>query len=107
MDKSNSIRKLLEISDKFDIKKYECEDLSQTHSGFEGTPRKHPYDKSRVLIVTNPFDESQLFYEFPIKSIDFIEDIETITSEDGRSAPILRFWIKKGTMGIKSEPFIV
>jgi len=59
------------------------------------------------VLLTDPFSDDKLFYEFPVSSISFIEEIGTITSVDGRSAQKLRLWIKKGTVGLKYSPFIV
>ncbi len=101
------IKELIQSTRSFDLEKYRDIRFADTHVSFEGTPKKHSTDKTKVIIVDDPFAEEKSFYEFPISSIDYIEEIETIASEDGRTAPKLRLWIRKGTMGFKYEPFIV
>ncbi len=107
MGEKKYIKKLLEISRNFDIAKYKETDFREIYVPYTGTPKKHPTDSKRVLITDDPFSKSKTVYEFPLSSIIHVEEMETITSEEGESAPILRFWIKKGTPGIKHEPFLV
>lgn len=89
------------------IQKYREMNFFDTHVSFEGTPRKHPNDKTKVVLLTDPFSEKNAFFEFPLSAIDYIEELETISSEDGKSAVRMRLWIKKGSVGLKYEPFIV
>lgn len=107
MEQRRYIRMLLEQSNKFDITKYKEINFFNTHVSFIGTPKKHSTNKDKVIILTDPFSEQNIFYEFHINSIDYIEEIETITSEDGKTAPKMRLWIKKDSIGVKHEPFIV
>jgi inorganic pyrophosphatase len=107
MPEKRYIKKLLQISEKFDIDRYEDPDFIKSHVSFEGMPRKHATDARKIVLLTDPFSDENRFYEFPIGSISFIEEIGTITSEDGRSAQKLRLWIKRGTLGLRYTPFIV
>ncbi len=59
------------------------------------------------MLITNPFDENKQFYEFYMDSISAIEEIGTISSENCKSAYQIRIWVRKGTMAIRSETFIV
>lgn len=106
MPEKRYIRKLLQISERFDIDLYKDPDFQRSHVAFEGMPRKHVSDPKKVVLLTDPFSDKNQFYEFPISSISFIEEIGTITAEDGRSAQKLRLWIKKGTVGLRYTPFI-
>ncbi len=107
MPEKRYIKKLLQISEKFDIDRYKDPDFVKAHQSYEGMPRKHASDPKKIVLLTDPFSDENQFYEFPISSIGFIEEIGTISSEDGRSAQKLRLWIKKGTLGLKYTPFIV
>lgn len=107
MPEKRYIRKLLQISERFDVDLYKDPGFRRSHVSFEGMPRKHASDSKKVVLLTDPFSDDKLFYEFPVSSISFIEEIGTITSVDGRSAQKLRLWIKKGTVGLKYSPFIV
>ena len=101
------LKKLLEISKKYQIEPFGEVNLKETHIPFEGTPKKHPQDEKVILLLLNPFSKNHSFYEFPIESIGNVEDLGTITSEKGQSVTKIRVWVKKGMPAIKSEPFIV
>jgi inorganic pyrophosphatase len=107
MTESVYIKELIKSTRNYDIEKYRQLDFFKTHISFEGTPKKHTTDKTRVILVADPFSEEKSFYEFPVTAIDYIEEIETIAAEDGRSAPRIRLWIRKGTLGFRYEPFMV
>ena len=40
-------------------------------------------------------------------TISSIEEIGTLSSEHGKNAYMIRLWVKKGNMAIRSETFIV
>jgi hypothetical protein len=107
MDDLNYIRTLLEKSGSFDIDIYKDINLKKSHAPYEGTPKKHPTDKNILILLTNPFSKRSQFYEFSLESIGNIEDLGTITSEEGESAYMVRVWIKRGLTALKTEPFIV
>ncbi|MBN2160050.1 MAG: inorganic pyrophosphatase Ppa [Spirochaetes bacterium] len=102
------IRELIKKSRKeFAVQKYRETDIGRTHRPFKGTPKKHPYDENLLILMTKPFAKNHEFYEFTVDSIGHIEEIGTITNEDGRSAMHVRIWVKKGVPAIRSKPFIV
>lgn len=69
--------------------------------------KKHPHDDKILILMAEPFSKNKEFYEFTVDSIGQIEEIGTITNQDGESALQIRVWVKKGTPAIKSKPFIV
>jgi hypothetical protein len=95
------------ISKIFDLQKYKIPDIHKTHSPFEGAARKHPNDDAILLLFTDPFKTDDEFYEFSIETIGYVEDIGTITSENGESALKARVWVKKGVPALKVKSFIV
>lgn len=107
MDDAKYVRRLLEISKQFNIDKIRHADFKEEYVSFEGAPKRHPSNENILLLVTNPFEPSKKFYEFNIDTISAVEEIGTITDEDTRSAYQVRIWVKKGTMAVKSETFIV
>ena len=107
MDDNKYVKRLLEISRQFNIDKIRHADFKEEYISFEGSPKRHPSNDNILLLVTNPFDEIKQFYEFNIETISAVEEIGTITDEDTRSAYQVRIWVKKGTMAVKSETFIV
>ncbi|MFW6366671.1 MAG: inorganic pyrophosphatase Ppa [Spirochaetota bacterium] len=74
---------------------------------FEGTPKKHPVDPNLLVLLVNPYERNKKYYEFKMDTIADIEEIETISSEDGENASRVRIWVYKGTVAFKTEPFIV
>lgn len=101
------VRRLIEISKQFNIDRLRHADFKEEFTSFEGSPKRHPSNDSILLLVPNPFENNRIFYEFNMETISAVEEIGTITSEDMRSVYQVRIWVKKGTMAVKSETFIV
>ncbi|MBU1341913.1 MAG: inorganic pyrophosphatase Ppa [Proteobacteria bacterium] len=104
-----SIINFIELKEKFEIQAYRnIKNLDRnTHIPFSGSPRKHPYDKSRVILVADPFTENTFFYEFKVKDITCAEELTNITNLEGKSVPMVRIWVKKQSIAIQCTPFIV
>ncbi|MBN1500835.1 MAG: inorganic pyrophosphatase Ppa, partial [Spirochaetes bacterium] len=81
--------------------------FSEQHRIFEGTPQKDPNDPSKIILIVDPFSENESFYEFAVNSIAHIEEIGTISDNEGKNAIQVKLWIKKGTLAVESKPFIV
>jgi len=107
MQERRYVQKLLEINEHFTIDKKRNIDLKEDFIPFVGSPKKHPSNDNILMLITNPFDENKQFYEFYMDSISAIEEIGTISSENCKSAYQIRIWVRKGTMAIRSETFIV
>jgi len=103
----NHIKKLLLDKNKFELERFHDININETHKPYTGIPRKHPTDKNVLVLLTDPFSQKQVFYEFSMESIGLIEETGTVTSENGESAMKIRVWIKKGMMALKSESFVV
>ena len=73
----------------------------------EGAPQKHPHEKTKVLFVKNPFEDAAMYWELPVSAIGRIEEVDSIVSEDGRTAMVLRLWIRKGTKAVACTPYVV
>ncbi len=92
----------LEIT-KFDMsQKYRDEGVL-----FTGTPRKHPYDRDKIVLVEFPFTAESIFYEFKIGDILHVEDRPVFATEHGETLKIVNIWIKKGTVGLRFQAFFV
>ena len=107
MEELTYLRKLISTSAKFDIAAYSQNDFTREFVAFEGTPRKHPHDVSRVLLLADPFQAHASFFEFPVDSVAHIEEIGTISSPDGKSIYKIRIWVKRGVVAIEHRPFVV
>lgn len=92
---------------KFEIEPYHQINFESKHRVFVGTPQKDPHDKTKIILLIDPFSDKEKYIEFPVQSVGYIEEIGTITSDDGKSALKIKLWIKKGSVALESKPFIV
>ena len=101
----------LEKGQKLDVERYkkpkDWKSLAKTHVPFTGSPRKHPYDKNRVVLVADPFSTNTFYYDFRTRDIDFIEELASIVTLDGDTVSMARLWIQKKAVGLRCTPFIV
>jgi len=74
---------------------------------FSGTPRKHPYDREKLVLLTAPFKANTWFFEFRINDIMHAEDMPSIVTEKGESIRMINIWIKKGSFALKIHAFEV
>ncbi len=98
-----------EIKDKFEVQAYAKTGKidRNAHLPFSGSPRKHPHDPDRIILVADPFTPSTFYYEFKVKDIGFAEELASITNMEGESVPMARIWVRKKSVGIRSTPFMV
>ncbi len=102
------IKRLIAKTDKeFAVERYRDADAQKKYRVYTGTPKKRPNDDKILILLTDPFSKNNEFYEFTVDSIANIEEIGTITNQDGESAIQVRIWVKKGMPAIKAKPFIV
>src|SRR5512139_3732883 len=83
------------------------QNLTAEHVAFSGVPRKHPYDPDKLLLLADPFSAHAVFYEFSLSDIALVEELPKLVTESGESARIARVWVKKGSAGLRMEPFRV
>ena len=100
---------LLELKEKFEIQTYRKPKSvdKHTHIPFSGSPRKHPHDREKVILVADPFTPNTFYYEFKIRDIAFAEELSNLTTLEGESVAMARIWVKKKSVGIRCTPFIV
>lgn len=98
---------LLKKTDKLEIEVYKKPPaFTANHVSFEGTPRKHPYNPERIVIIVKPFCEEVCYYDFRLADIEGMEELSNIVNSSGNSLPMFRVWVKKGSVGIKALPVI-
>lgn len=83
------------------------DELFANFISFTGSPRKHPYDSSRLLLVIDPFSQHTSFYDFETGDIAYAEEISTLVTPEGESVTMVRLWLRKGSLGIHCAPFQV
>ncbi|ACN15393.1 hypothetical protein HRM2_22980 [Desulforapulum autotrophicum HRM2] len=104
------INTLLDVKGKFEIQTYYSRPKEidrHNHIPFSGSPRKHPFEKDKIILVADPFTANTFYYEFKIKDIGFAEELANITNIDGDSVAMTRIWVKKKSVSIRCTPFIV
>lgn len=81
--------------------------LRKTHVSFSGSPRKHPYNSNKVILIADPFSTNNLYYEFSKDDISYVEELPNLVDLDGSTFAMVRVWVKKLSVGIRCSPFIV
>ena len=100
-----------QASEKFEIQAYKkprnIQALKETHVAFSGSPRKLPFDESKVVLITDPVSMNTFYYEFKADDIAFVEEQPSIVNPEGETIVIVRIWVKKRSIGVRCTPFIV
>ena len=98
-----------DIKEKFEVQAYAKPGKMnrEDHIPYSGSPRKHPHEPDRIILVADPFTPVTFYYEFRVKDIGFAEELPSITNLDGESVPMARIWVRKKSLGIRSIPFLV
>ena len=81
-------------------------DLRQTHVPFSGSPRRHPYDPGKFILMADPYCSS-LYYEFDTEDIDFVEELPSIVNLDGETMTMILVWVKRRSLALRCSPFVV
>ena len=100
---------MLEPIEKFEIQTYKKSSHvdKKNYVPFSGSPRKHPWDLEKIILIVDPFTSNTFYYEFKIKDIGFAEELANMTNIDGEAVGMARIWVKKRSMAIQSTPFVV
>ena len=103
-----SITELLESLPMFELEPYDYSiELEREAVCFTGTPRKHPHDNEKLLLVQNPFGVNTMFYEFAVTDILHVEKVPSLGTEDGISIDMVKIWVRLGSLGMEYRPFEV
>jgi hypothetical protein len=101
----------LKASEKFEIQTYKrpknIAALMRTHVAFSGSPRKKSDDPQKLILLVDPFSTNTFYYEFNTEDISFAEELPNLTSPSGKTITMVRIWVKKMSIGIRSFPFRV
>ncbi|HSV55692.1 MAG TPA: hypothetical protein VLH39_01105 [Magnetospirillaceae bacterium] len=101
-----SIRDYLDSEPFFEIQRY-ISSPPQDAVVFTGTPRMHPYDDRKFILVGDPTADEPVIFEFLAGDIVHAEDLASPVTQSGETYPRVRLWIRRGSMGIRYEPFEV
>ena len=100
-----------QAAEKFEIQAYKrprnLKTLRETHIAFSGSPRKHPFDDTKIVLITDPLSMNTFYYEFKTGDISFVEELPSLVNPDGETIVLVRIWVKKQSIGVRCTPFIV
>ncbi len=100
-----------QVAEKFEIQKYkrpsDLQSLMRTHVPFSGSPRKHPQDDQKVIIIPDPYSSCAYYFEFRAEDISYAEELPSLVNIRGETVPMARVWVKKKSVGLSCSPFIV
>lgn len=74
---------------------------------FVGTLRKHPYDGSMCLLLADRARDEPAILEFRKADVQGVEERASPVNESGSSRQIVRIWVRRGSRGVRYEPFEV
>ncbi len=98
-------------SKKFEIQTFRkprnLKNFRKTHVPFSGSPRKHPYDKDKVLLLSDPYSSFSTYYEFNTKDILYVQELPSIVNMDDEVVTMVRVWVRKKSIGLRFTPFVV
>lgn len=74
---------------------------------FSGTLRKHPNDPEKCILFAEPTGSEPAILEFRKADIKAVEELPSLVDETGYPRQVMRLWIRKGSLGVRYEPFEV
>lgn len=105
------LRDLLQAGCRFELESYQKPQqgkrLRASHVAFSGSPYNHPYDTTKVILVSDPFSTNTSYYEFRSADIAFIEELPSLVDMDGQVLLFVRIWVKKHCRALRCTLFIV
>jgi hypothetical protein len=74
---------------------------------FTGTLRKHPYEKEKCILICEEPSAEPAVLEFRKADVLAVEEMPSIVDESGASRSVARLWVRRGSLGLRYEPFEV
>lgn len=96
------------------LEEYPVSDLVRYASGapqdavaFSGTLRKHPYEDDKFILISEEAGSEASILEFRSADVVGVEERPSIVDESGASRSVTRLWVRRGSIGLRYEPFEV
>lgn len=74
---------------------------------FTGTLRKHPYEKEKCILICEEAAAEPAVLEFRKADVLAVEEMPSIVDESGASRSVAKLWVRRGSLGLRYEPFEV
>jgi inorganic pyrophosphatase len=68
---------------------------------------RDPYDPGKVILVPDPYGRNPFYYEFKNEDIGYVDELPSIVDIYGSAVNMVRFWVKKMSIGVLCTPFRV
>lgn len=102
------VEKFLQKAKRLEVRAYKrSESLAANNVPFTGVPQRHPHNEDKIILVADPFSTQLSYYEFSMADIESVEELPTPVTMEGKSITTVRLWVKKGSIGVRSTPFVV
>ena len=96
------------ISEERKLSKYSDPNrLNKEAVPFVGQVKQLKSAPDKIYLRLDSISSHGQMLEFKMKDIMYAEDVNTVTKEDGLAINIVRIWVKKESIGIKLDPFVV
>jgi inorganic pyrophosphatase len=96
---------------RFEIQAYrkptDVRELRNTHVAFSGSLRKHHQESDKIILVSDPYSANTFYYEFAAEHISYAEELPNLVTPEGEAIRMVRIWVKKGCIAVRSTPFVV
>ncbi|MBN2539047.1 MAG: inorganic pyrophosphatase Ppa [Deltaproteobacteria bacterium] len=103
-----TVKELLRHAEKFEVDTYKLSrNFRENHISFTGAPEKHPYADDKIILIQDPFSTNISYYEFAAADIAGVEELSNLVTVEGTSVKMCRVWVRKGSIGVRSTPFVV
>jgi inorganic pyrophosphatase len=80
--------------------------LRRENVSFTGSPRKHPYDPNKIILVSDPYSTNTFYFEFEKADVSYVEELASVVDMDGSTITMMRIWVTKGSIAVRCTPFI-
>jgi len=94
------------------LEEYTLSELVRYRSGapqdavaFIGTLRKHPYEKEKCILISEGSETA--IFEFRKADVLAVEEMPSLVDEAGASRTVAKLWVRRGSLGLRYEPFEV
>jgi len=103
--------KSLQKSSRLEIKAFQkpkdIKNIAKSNIPFSGSPQKHPYDSSRIILVSDPYSPNTFYFEFKTRDINYVEELPNVVTNEGETITMARIWVKKSSIAVRCTPFVV
>ncbi len=100
------IHAYLEAAPLNEIRRYK-EMIPQDAVSFTGSPRKHPYEKEKMVLVRSQGGHNPLVLEFRLSDIMNVEEHASEVDDEGETLYLVTLWVRRGAPAVVHTPFEV